>query len=221
VQHVERAADDVRRAHRELALEPLEQADRGRVRVAHEEIAIAHERRVGRRVREALERLGAGARHREDRRELHDLLRAPALVEDRVVGALHPELAARLGDALELAAPEAAGGEIAPEGPVFRAVARQGIDEERVVLPTHLLERVAERAEEIVVRVQDRAVRGELDERLRAVDGGELGAQLGQLGERLARGGAGPRLLAFGLGGSGHGGSYRCRSGQAEGARPI
>ncbi len=49
------------------------------------------------------------------------------------------------------------------------------------MLPADLLERVAHRAQEVLVGLEDRAVERELDDRLRSPDGVHLPAQIREL----------------------------------------
>ena len=69
--------------------------------------------------------------------------------------------------------------ELLPEIPVFGALPIGRLDEHAVVLALDLVERVAQRIQEVLVGVTDRAVERELDHRLRLADGGELALVIG------------------------------------------
>ncbi len=107
-------------------------------------------------------------------RELDDLERLAAVVEDRVVAGEDPDLAAALGVPLEFAGLELAAVQPRPEIAIRRAVAVGRRHEHAVMLALDLGECVAHRTEEVLVGGDDGAVHVELDHRLRTVDRGDL-----------------------------------------------
>ncbi len=97
---------------------------------------------------------------------LDDLRQAPVRVEDRVVARLDPDGAPALGEALEHAGRELAPAQSLPERRIVRGSRVVGVHEHRVRLTPHLLDPVADRRQEVLVRVQHRGIGGELDHRL-------------------------------------------------------
>ena len=87
-----------------------------------------------------------------------DLERFTGRIEDRVVGRLDPDFRAVLADALVFAGLEFAGAEPGPEFGIFVAFPVGRFHEQAVMLALDLVEAVADGAEEVVVRVEDRAV---------------------------------------------------------------
>jgi hypothetical protein len=127
--------------------------------------------RLADRARLALE-FGGGAFLRGDvGGELDDLVGLAVGVHDRVVGGVDPDFAAILGHARVFAAVVFAGGQLGPEGLVGRRGHVGRLAEHRMVLALHLGQRVAQRAQEIVVGVQDGAVEFEFDHGLHPVQG--------------------------------------------------
>ncbi|MFO0650104.1 MAG: hypothetical protein U0326_28035 [Polyangiales bacterium] len=101
---------------------------------------------------------------------------------------LEPHLLAAASDALELTGDELAAVE-APRTPGTRGCSGSLFDEDAVVLALHVVERVPEHAEKVVVGRVDRPVHRELDHGLRAVDRGRLtGLRHGLLLDRELRG---------------------------------
>ena len=153
---------------------------------------------------------------------LHHLEGLALGVEDRVVAGLDPDFLAALAVALVLAGVVLAAPQPRPERAVFLAASVRGIDEHRVVLAAHLLQRVADRGEEVRVGVEDGAVERELDHRLRAVDGGELALHVHPAQQGLAGGARrGGGLLRDGLFGGGLLGGGFLGSGSLHGVRPF
>ncbi len=85
-----------------------------------------------------------------------------------------------------------------PERAVGVAPALGLVHEDRVIPAPHLVEAVADDRQEVGVRRQDRAVEGELDDALRAVEGGELARVVG-VAQRLFRDVGGAFEHAVGL----------------------
>jgi hypothetical protein len=105
--------------------------------------------------------------------EFHDLERLAPRVEDRVVGALDPDLAPALAEPAELAGLVIATIERRPELAVWGAVALRRIDEQAVMLAADLVQRIAHRDQELAIRRQDRAIHAEFDDRLRGIEGSQ------------------------------------------------
>lgn len=61
-----------------------------------------------------------------------------------------------------------------PECGVFESGARPGLDKEFVILPAVLIEAAAYQVEDISVRSHDGSIGPETNDRLRAVNGGDL-----------------------------------------------
>ncbi len=119
----------------------------------------------------------------------HDFHGRAHRVEDRVVARLQPDDLAALADAaiaalLILPAPQ-----FLPELAIGRAGAILLVNEDAMMAPDDLLERISRRSEEIGVGVQDLAREIELDDRLGLVEGRELALHIGDL--RLVRGDVG------------------------------
>ena len=112
------------------------------------------------------------------RGELHDFHRLSALIEDRVVAGLNPDFRPSFGDAFVFRRLELALAEIAPELFILGARLVGRLDKQTVVLTLNLIQGVAKRLQEIIVRGDDGAVEFKLDDRLNAVDGGDLTAQI-------------------------------------------
>ncbi len=111
--------------------------------------------------------------------ELHHLARSAGGIQHRVVAGLDPHLAPVPANPAELAGLELAASQRLPEGAVGSGVAFLRRHEHGVLLPAHLVERVANRGQEVGVGGQDGAVEGELDHRLHPVDGGDLALVVG------------------------------------------
>src|SRR5262249_43934782 len=109
---------------------------------------------------------------------LHHLERPTLAIEDGVVARLDPDLLAALADPLVLTGVELAAPELLPELAVIRGLAVGRIDEHAVMLADNLIERVAERVEEVLVRRQHLALERELDDGLRPADRRDLPAQI-------------------------------------------
>ena len=101
--------------------------------------------------------------------ELDDLDQAAIGVHHRVVGGLQPDVAAEAVDALELAGAKAPLAQTAPELRIGRGADVGLLAEHQVVAADHLIERVVEHAQEVVVGVQHPPGEVELDHRLRQV----------------------------------------------------
>ena len=130
----------------------------------------------------------------------HHLERAAALVENRVVARLDPDLAAIFANPLIDARVVVAALQLLPEGAIFGRPAIGRIDEDRMMLAADILQPVAERIQEVGVRIDDTAIEAKLDHRLRTVHRGQLallGPQLGDIHpfEDIAAVGAG-RIVA-------------------------
>jgi len=93
-----------------------------------------------------------------------------------------------LGHPLLAAGLELAVREFFPECPVLGAVALARFDEYPMLLSAHLLERVAQHLQIILVRIEDHSIEIELDDGLRAVERRDLTEKLGlrSLGRRAA-----------------------------------
>lgn len=114
----------------------------------------------------------------DHRRELDDLDRPAAGIEDRVVARLDPELAAIGGDAQELPGIVLALPQSLPERLVFGALRLVLRHEHAVMAPPHLLQRVADRLQEVLVGIQNGAVELEADHRHGAVQRRHLAFEL-------------------------------------------
>ena len=106
--------------------------------------------------------------------ELDDPDRLAVCVEDRIVGGMDPDFAAALAEAPVLRGLELAAVQAGPEFAIGRALALGRVDEHAVMLALDLVERVAQRVQEILVRCDDGAVELELDHRLGFADGLDL-----------------------------------------------
>ena len=124
--------------------------------------------------------------------ELDDLERLAGLVEDRIVGGEDPDLLAPLPSRLYSAASILAAVQPRPEFAIGGAVAILRHHEHAVVLALDLVERVSDRAEEILVGGDDGAVHVEFDHGLGAADRGDLAGVLHALD--LLRGDVGREL---------------------------
>ena len=87
---------------------------------------------------------------------------------------LNPHFPPALADALVLGGLVLAAPEPRPEVSIRRAITLAGVDEHPVMLPANLVDGVTEGREEVFVRVQNRSVHRELDDRLRLADGLDL-----------------------------------------------
>ena len=117
---------------------------------------------------------GGGFLRRDVAGVFDDFERLAVQIEDRVVGSLNPDFAAALADALVFAALEFALIQFRPEFAVVGTGAVIFFDEDAVMLALDLVGHIAERAQEVVVGLDDRAVHAKLDDRLRLADGGDL-----------------------------------------------
>ena len=106
--------------------------------------------------------------------EFHHLERLAGIVENRIVGRQDPDLLAALAVALVFGGLELAAAQRGPELAIGGAVALGRRHEHRMMLALDLVERIADRAEEMIVRGDDGAVEVELDHRLRARDRSDL-----------------------------------------------
>ena len=79
---------------------------------------------------------------------------------------MNPDLLTTLADAQILRGVVLAAAEFGPEGTVVGGLANRGRHEHAVVLAFDLVQRVAERIEEVGVRREDGAIETELDRRL-------------------------------------------------------
>ncbi|MNS99592.1 hypothetical protein D3C72_1340000 [compost metagenome] len=114
---------------------------------------------------------------------LDDLDQPSALVEDRVIGRLQPDIRAVLAYAAVATGVVRALSQSVPERCVGRRSALGLIDEHPVMPPLDLFQRVAHGVQEILVGNQDAAFKIELDDGLALVDGRDLAVQV-----RLAQG---------------------------------
>jgi len=153
-------------AGRERAIEP------------HRELA------VGKLADGIAEFADAGHARRHVGGELDDLVDFAPLVEDRVVGGLDPDRLAALAITNEFVRQELALCERRPEVAIGIRLDVIGVAEHPVMLAADLVEGIAERSLEILVRIEDRAIGLELDHGLRARDG----AHLALIVERLVLG---------------------------------
>ncbi len=83
---------------------------------------------------------------------LYHLERFTALVEDRIIAGLQPNLAAALADPLVLARVIFPTAKLVPEQPIVRAGPENGIDEHAVVLTANFLQSITESGKKIFVR---------------------------------------------------------------------
>ena len=114
--------------------------------------------------------------------ELDDFERLAVEVKDRVVRGLNPDFFAALADAFVFGGLEFAIVQVAPELLVLGAGPVGRLDKHAVMLALDLLQRIAERLEEIVVGGDDRAVEFKLDDGLGFVDGVNLAAHFKRVG---------------------------------------
>ena len=130
------------------------------------------------------------------RGELDDLERPVVRVEDRIVGALNPDLLPSLADPTKLRALRLPGVQSGPELGVLRTRSVGGLDEDAMVLSDDLVLRVPHDVEKVLVRVEDDAVQRELYRRHRARDRLDLSFIVQQLGggDVRARAGVGGLL---------------------------
>jgi hypothetical protein len=92
-----------------------------------------------------------------------DADRPAAFVEDGAVGGIDPDVAPRFRDALELGGLMLAGAQLVPELAVPRLIRLTGREEHPVMFPAQFLGRVAEGLKKQRIRLDDAAVRIELD----------------------------------------------------------
>ena len=107
--------------------------------------------------------------------EFHDLVRLAVLVEQRIIGCLDPDLAVVVSDTFVFGDLELPSLEPRPKLGIGRAVAFFLGDKDLVVPTLDLGERVADRAQKVVVCRNDCAVELELDHGLRSVQCVQLG----------------------------------------------
>ena len=99
-------------------------------------------------------------------------------IENGIVGSLDPHFPSAFADTLEFTRHILAAIQLRPELPVVGTLAVGFFDEHAVVLTLNLIQRVAQRLQEVVVRLGNRAIHLELDDSLRLADGGDLAVQL-------------------------------------------
>ena len=92
--------------------------------------------------------------------------RAAIPVQYGIIARLQPDFAAAFGNAAELAADVLATAQRVPELLIFGPGAKHGINEYRVRLAAHLVQRVADCGEEVLIRREYFSVKRELDDRL-------------------------------------------------------
>src|ERR1035441_2522389 len=114
-------------------------------------------------------------------RILDDLEGSAVAVQDRVVRGLQPDLPAALADAPVLTRIVFAAPELGPECAIVAAVAIPGLDEQAVVLAFDLIERIADGAQEQLIRAADRPIQCELDHGLRLGYCRDLAAKIVEL----------------------------------------
>ena len=112
-------------------------------------------------------------------RVFHHLIGLAVQIEDGVVVGLNPNFLAALANPLEPVGDVLAPVQPGPEVFVFRALPVGVIDEHAVVFAFDLVERVAQRLEEIVVGRDNGSIHLELDHRLRLADGRDLAGIVG------------------------------------------
>ncbi len=106
--------------------------------------------------------------------ELDDLYRPAVTAHDRIIGGADPNLASALGQAAIFGRLEFAAAQRIPKGFIGRGLGFFLRDEQAVVLAGDLFQPIAHDRQEIVVGVEDVPVHVERDDRLRAVNGGDL-----------------------------------------------
>ena len=107
-------------------------------------------------------------------RILYDLEGLAAGVENRIVARLDPNFATTLRNALILTGVILSTAKLIPEGAIFSARPIGRFTEHGMVLTLQLLHGIAECTEEVTIGVQNFAISGELNHRLRLIDGGQL-----------------------------------------------
>ena len=160
-----------------MPLDRAERGPRGRVQIVDLEVVtrIGGHDGDGHAVDHRHQAIGLVLLDGDVGRELHDPDRPAVRVQHGVVGRLQPHAPARLVEPCELARGVLPVAQVLPEPGIVGARGVIGIDEDPVMAADDLVERVAEHAEEVLVRSQNRAVHGELDGGERTVERVELG----------------------------------------------
>ena len=109
---------------------------------------------------------------------LDDLEGLAVEVEDRIIRRLDPNLFTAFPNALEFVGHVLTAVELFPKRLVLGALSVGLLDKHAVMLALDLLKRVTQRAEEVVVGLDDRAVHVELDHRLDLADGLDLAREI-------------------------------------------
>ncbi len=107
-------------------------------------------------------------------RKLDHLVRAPGGIENRIIGCLNPDFLALLAYPFELVGLVFPLCELVPEFTIGFAFAIALLNKHAVMLAGDLVEAIAQRVQEIVIRLQDRAVHLELDDGLGSAEGFQL-----------------------------------------------
>ncbi len=119
------------------------------------EVELDHRLRTADRVDLALHLDGGDLLRRDVGRQLDHAHGAAPRVQDGIVGGFEPDLAAALGQALELRGGEVATAQLLPEGAVIGRVAIGRVDEHRMMAPDDLVEPIAHGGEKILIGRDD------------------------------------------------------------------
>ena len=142
-----------------------------------------------------------------------------AWIENRVVGGLNPDFLAALADALVFGRLVFAAIQGRPELAVFAALLVGRLDKHAMVLALDLLQPVTQGLEKVVVGGQDRPVHGELDNRLRFANCGNLPGIIGE--QFLVNGATLASIAIFGCGSLMLGALQHCGAGGRTAAGAI
>ena len=146
-----------------------------RVRIQDRAVQIEADHGLGAVDGRDLTGIPGGAEHRfRDIGRIFDNSDRPAgLVEDRVVGRFDPNFTTILTKPRELGRDELAIPQPAPKLGIGRAGRIGACDEHCMLLSDHLLRLIPHEIEEAVIRLQNGAIGGELDDGIRALHGGK------------------------------------------------